>query len=302
MSADDDSRARREAWIAAGAPDYGAPTYDGSGNITGYESVADQPASQRSEPNMNVERKEDGTVYESGIPWFSPGGGAFATNEPFSPFASATNNPNPIQMAQQSAARAASGVGTNNAQSEADAQLQALVSNPKAAMAAIIQQMGYDPYSNNEMSNYLRKKSGLLDVALMLMNQGDMTTRPTRDSYLQFMAQLFGGGGNLPDKSGKQMMAEALGLGGTPQNAGWKEMLTGATTEGPNVTSPELQYIVQALSAIANMGNINPFNQMLQSKLGDSLGRYTQQYGTGQLGGSPSFMGWLQQHPELFGY
>ncbi len=54
MSAEDDARERREAWIAAGAPDYNAPTTDSSGNITGYQSVAEQPANQRSESNQGL--------------------------------------------------------------------------------------------------------------------------------------------------------------------------------------------------------------------------------------------------------
>lgn len=54
MSAEEDTRARREAWVAAGASDYAAPTYDSGGNINGYQSVASQPMNQRSESNQSL--------------------------------------------------------------------------------------------------------------------------------------------------------------------------------------------------------------------------------------------------------
>jgi hypothetical protein len=45
-----DAREREAAWVAAGAPDYGAPTYDSDGNISGYQSVYDStPSSEWSE-------------------------------------------------------------------------------------------------------------------------------------------------------------------------------------------------------------------------------------------------------------
>lgn len=53
-SAEDDARARRDAWVAAGAPDYAKPTTDTGGNVTGYQSVAAQPAEQRSQENQNL--------------------------------------------------------------------------------------------------------------------------------------------------------------------------------------------------------------------------------------------------------
>ncbi|MGE5619048.1 MAG: hypothetical protein ACM3US_07290 [Sphingomonadaceae bacterium] len=55
MSAEEDAAARRAAWIAAGAPDYNAPTRDSSGNITGYVSVAAEPQSARSESNQGLQ-------------------------------------------------------------------------------------------------------------------------------------------------------------------------------------------------------------------------------------------------------
>ncbi len=55
MSAEEDAAARRAAWIAAGAPDYNAPTKDSSGNITGYVSVAAEPQSARSESNQGLQ-------------------------------------------------------------------------------------------------------------------------------------------------------------------------------------------------------------------------------------------------------
>ncbi len=54
MTAEEDARARREAWLEAGAPDYAAPTRDEGGGITGYQSVAAQPIQQRSQGNWGL--------------------------------------------------------------------------------------------------------------------------------------------------------------------------------------------------------------------------------------------------------
>ncbi len=55
MSAADDAAARRAAWLAAGAPDYNAPTTNSSGQTTGYVSVAAEPQSARSSSNQSLQ-------------------------------------------------------------------------------------------------------------------------------------------------------------------------------------------------------------------------------------------------------
>jgi hypothetical protein len=88
MTAEEDAAARRAAWIAAGAPDYNAPTVSSSGQVTGYVSVAAEPQSARSESNQGLQivngQVVDTQTGQAG-PYYPPTGTIQWINQPAQP-------------------------------------------------------------------------------------------------------------------------------------------------------------------------------------------------------------------------